>query len=284
MRSSPKVSIITPSYNMLAYLKRCRRSVADQQEWGVGLEHIIVDGGSRDGTVEWLRRHHDTGPIISEPDKGMYDAINKGLRIASGEIIGYLNCDEQYLEGTLRSVVDYFRQHPATEMVFGDYFLVRPDGTLIAFRKAFRPIWFLILGTHLYTFSCTMFFRRSLIERGFMFKDTLRDVADEEFVVRVLRAGVKASHVRSYFSAFTMTGKNRTCGANARREKRLLLAEGPRWVRMARPLLEAARIFYRLKAGDYWESVPIEYALYVDDEVVRRRFVFERASFAWRTQ
>ena len=85
-------SIVTPSFDMHSYLKLCARSVEDQQ--GPSTEHIVVDGGSRDGTVEWLREHPELNSV-SEPDQGMYDAINKGLSMAKCALIGQLNCDEQ---------------------------------------------------------------------------------------------------------------------------------------------------------------------------------------------
>src|SRR5205809_81991 len=94
-RMKPRVSVITPSFNMLEFLKRCHRSVADQ---GVHLEHIVMDGGSSDGTAEWLAGS-DVSLWQSASDAGMYDAVNKGLQLASGDILAYLNCDEQYLPG-----------------------------------------------------------------------------------------------------------------------------------------------------------------------------------------
>ena len=77
----PDFSIITPSYNMLSYLRRCCASVADQE--GVAFEHIVVDGGSIDGTGDWLKENQHLRSV-SEKDDGMYDAINKGLLMSQG--------------------------------------------------------------------------------------------------------------------------------------------------------------------------------------------------------
>jgi glycosyltransferase involved in cell wall biosynthesis len=95
------ISVVTPSFNMLSYLKRCVASVADQER--VQAEHLVMDGGSRDGTVEWLKTQTS---LLSEvrSDNGMYDAVNRGFRRARGQIVAHLNCDEQYLPGTLESV------------------------------------------------------------------------------------------------------------------------------------------------------------------------------------
>ena len=91
------LSIITPSFRSSAWLKLCLASVADQQ---VELEHIVQDAGSDDGTLDWLPQDR-RARVFVEKDQGMYDAINRGLRRASGDILAYLNCDEQYLPGAL---------------------------------------------------------------------------------------------------------------------------------------------------------------------------------------
>ncbi len=104
-----KVSVVTPSYNMLDYLKRCHKSVADQR--GVDVEHIVVDGLSTDGTKEFLESQASIHAII-ERDQGMYDAVNKGLLTARGEIMSYLNCDEQYLPERCRLSITSSRRIP----------------------------------------------------------------------------------------------------------------------------------------------------------------------------
>src|SRR5271155_3382250 len=103
-----RFSVVTPSFRQSQWLKLCVASVADQ---GVEVEHIVQDACSDDGTLDWLL----TDPRVkafSEKDAGMYDAVNRGLRRASGQILSYLNCDEQYLPGALQAVGDYFERHP----------------------------------------------------------------------------------------------------------------------------------------------------------------------------
>src|SRR5215471_17621511 len=102
---------------MLEYLKRCCASVADQS--GPPHEHIVVDGESTDGTVAWLRSQRHLTSIVGK-DQGMYDAINIGLRVATGDIVAYLSCDEQYLPGALDFVAGYFASHPEVDGIFGD--------------------------------------------------------------------------------------------------------------------------------------------------------------------
>src|SRR6185503_18578473 len=100
-------SIVTPSYNGGRWLSLCIASVADQD---VPHEHIVQDACSEDGTEGWLRRDGRVKAYI-EKDSGMYDAVNRGLRRARGDILGYLNCDEQYLPGALAVVRSVFENH-----------------------------------------------------------------------------------------------------------------------------------------------------------------------------
>src|SRR6185503_18334195 len=95
-----RVSVITPSYGNSEWLKLCIASVADQA--GVEVEHIVQDAGSDDGTLAWLTNDPRVKAYV-EKDEGMYDAINRGLRKATGDILAYLNCDEQYLPGALQA-------------------------------------------------------------------------------------------------------------------------------------------------------------------------------------
>jgi len=94
-------SIVTPSFRNSTWLKLCIASVADQQ--GVELEHIVQDSCSDDGTQDWLPRDPRVKAFI-EKDAGMYDAVNRGFRRAAGDILAYLNCDEQYLPGGLATI------------------------------------------------------------------------------------------------------------------------------------------------------------------------------------
>src|SRR5690349_21578927 len=114
-------------------------SVADQE--GVSVEHVIQDGGS-DGihnafatTVETLGRKEYQPRLVVEKDNGMYDAINRGLKSAHGEICAYLNCDEQYLPGTLSQVVRFFASHPEIDVLFGDAVLVDAEGIPLSYRR-----------------------------------------------------------------------------------------------------------------------------------------------------
>lgn len=267
---------------MLSYLRRCAASVADQE--GGTFEHIVIDGGSGDGTGQWLAKQNHTRSI-SEKDNGMYDAINKGLKLANGNILAYLNCDEQYLPGTLAFVKDYFTGNPDVDMIFGDLVLIRPDGSLLAYRKGYRPRWFYILTSHLYVLSCTMFFRRRIIEEGHFFDMDYRAAGDAEFVVRVLRSGFKAKHINRYFAAFTMTGENMSVDPEAIKERKRLSASAPLYIKINKWLLNGIRLTEKFFSGAYFQEKPLEYSVYVEGtDQGRKSFSVNKASFRWKFQ
>ena len=226
-----RFSIVTPSYCSSAWLKLCIASVADQ---GVEVEHIVQDAGSDDGTLEWLPRDPRV-KVFVEKDQGMYDAINRGLRRASGDILAYLNCDEQYLPGALRAARDFFEQHPQIDVLFGDVVMVDPQGHYLYHRKMQTPLKYHTWTCHLSTLSCAMFFRRRIAEEGLLFDPRWRDAGDGEWMVRLLRRRVRMAALREFTSVFTQTGANMSAGPNARRENLELFRSAPLWARAVKP-------------------------------------------------
>jgi glycosyltransferase involved in cell wall biosynthesis len=127
MTPSPKVSIITPSYNQALYLEECIRSVLEQDY--PNIEYIIMDGGSTDGSVEIIRKYADRLAYwVSERDAGQSAAINSGLRRSTGEIWAWMNSDDAYLPGAVSKAVAWLEAHPDQEIVFGDCEVVDENG------------------------------------------------------------------------------------------------------------------------------------------------------------
>jgi glycosyltransferase involved in cell wall biosynthesis len=112
----PRITIVTPCLNAAGTLEECLASVRDQGY--PDLEHVVVDGGSTDGTLDVL---HAAGGVrfISEPDEGRPDAANKGVRMATGEVIGFLNADDRYEPGALAAVGEAFERDPNAMWVTG---------------------------------------------------------------------------------------------------------------------------------------------------------------------
>lgn len=130
----PLVSIVTPSYQQAEFIEDTILSVKDQTY--ANIEHIVIDGGSTDGTVEILKRYEKTYSMswISEPDEGQADAINKGLSKAKGQLIGWLNSDDIYFnENVVAEAVDAF-ENTGADIVFGNDALIGPKGEILRIR------------------------------------------------------------------------------------------------------------------------------------------------------
>lgn len=276
------VSVVTPSLNMLGYLKRCVSSVRDQDR--VECEHIVVDGGSTDGTVEWLAQDPSLIGAVGR-DRGMYDAVNRGFRRAQGRIVAHLNCDEQYLPGTLHCVSRYFDAHPEVDLLFGDTLTVRPDGSLIAYRKTIRPFFPVLSLPPLYVPTAAMFFRRRIIDEGFFYDDTYTQIADLAWIRELLSNGYRLAHLRRYCAVFTVTGANMSqTSPNVARELERFLRNVPWWIRRLRAEWRAVGWFEKFVAGCYRQPTPLEYSIYDSDgAAVRRQFTARTASFRWRS-
>jgi glycosyltransferase involved in cell wall biosynthesis len=126
----PLVSIITPSFNQVQFLEYTIQSVL-QQDYP-NLEYIVVDGDSTDGSPDVIERYQDQlAWWVSEPDLGQADAINKGFRKSSGEIIAWLNSDDLYLPGAISSAVELFQNNPDAGVIYGDAVSADADGRLL---------------------------------------------------------------------------------------------------------------------------------------------------------
>jgi glycosyltransferase involved in cell wall biosynthesis len=228
----------------------------------------------------WVRSN-STARLFVEKDEGMYDAINRGIDRASGDIIGILNCDEQYLPETLRRVQEVFEGKPAASIVAGDYLVVDPEQRLLAFRKVTPLRASMIATDHLYAFTCAMFFRRSVFTDGLRFDTTLRSVADGQLVSFALERGHSATLLHQYLATFTWTGDNLSARSISREEDaRLRRALSP-WLRLAGPFLRSWRHVERMLAGGY-SSGPISYKVYLaEGDPHRTSFTCERPSFRY---
>ncbi|MFM1767972.1 MAG: hypothetical protein RJA22_501 [Verrucomicrobiota bacterium] len=281
MSDGPTFSIVTPSFRSGAWLRQCIASVADQ---GVSVEHLVQDAGSDDGTQEWLPRDPRVRAVI-EKDRGMYDAINRGLRRAGGRLLAYLNADEQYLPGALARVERFFAEHPAVEVVFADVIVVGPDGGYVCDRRASLPTrWHSLVSGNLAILTAATFFRRSLLDRhGLFFDDTRRTLADALWVLELLDRGVPMAVLPEFTTVFTDTGANLGLSPVAQREREDLMGRAPGWVRAGRHLVVAAYRYRRWRAGHYRRRPSYAYAIYTQASRDRRvTFQVERPVARWR--
>ena len=179
MKQTPKVSIITVVYNGITHLEQTIQSVLDQNYDNI--EYIIIDGGSTDGTVELIRKYDDQIAYwVSESDAGIYDAMNKGIVKATGDIVGLINADDWYEEEAVSVVVDTFTKTDA-DVVHGSMRIIKESGE--SFVKA-SLINIDNLKKGMLLNHPTVFVKISLYEKYGMFDTSYRIVADWELMMR----------------------------------------------------------------------------------------------------
>lgn len=181
-----KISLITVSYNSAATIKDTIDSIRSQDY--PDIEYIVVDGNSKDNTVEILKEN--TSLIdrwISEPDKGIYDAMNKALKLATGEVVGILNSDDFYSSNQIISQVAAAFQDPTTDAVFGDLVFVDPRNLKKVVRKYSSANWNpKKFARGFMPAHPTFFVRRKFYEQFGLFKTDYRIAADYELLIRFL--------------------------------------------------------------------------------------------------
>lgn len=183
--NTPRISVSTPSFNQARFIEPCIRSVQEQDYPDV--EHIIFDGGSTDGTLDVLRRYDKVIRWTSEPDKGQSDAINKGFRAATGDIVGWINSDDWYARGAFRKVAAYFQAHPEADFVYGNCFFTDAEGRVL---RRFRTVpykWEWLLFTGLLIPQPGFFVRRRVLEDCGLLDIAFRNVMDYEWWLRIAR-------------------------------------------------------------------------------------------------
>ena len=193
-RDRPSVSIVTPTLNQARFLKRTLDSV-QAQTYPV-LEHIVIDGGSTDGTLDILAAAAETSHLRwkTEPDGGMYEAVNKGLAMATGDIVAYLASDDVYLPWAVEAVVEAFASKPKVDLLFGDGVTFEEDsGTQIL--RLYSPFDRISLANHASLMQPAVFWRRTLYERLGGFDARLRYVADLDYWLRAAAAGATIAHL-----------------------------------------------------------------------------------------
>lgn len=197
----PLVSIITPVLNGVRFLSDNLESVRSQVY--PHLEHIVVDGGSSDGTLELLR----SAPGIvwsSAPDRGMYDAINRGFRQARGQVVAYQNADDRYASPqAVSTAVGHLLERPELDVVYGDFRYVDEEGRPLG--SPVRPQEFDLASLRRYNFvppHSTFVRSRVLTEDGLWLDPELRFAGDWDWFLRLALAGKRFGRVSSVLSDF----------------------------------------------------------------------------------
>ncbi|MFO1523172.1 MAG: glycosyltransferase family 2 protein [Kiritimatiellia bacterium] len=189
-----KFSIITPSFNSLRFFPETLRSIRAQRR-DVELEHIVIDGGSTDGTVEWLREQKDIDRLVVEPDRGPADALNKGLALATGDVLAWLNADDVYHDGALARARAALEARPHRALAFGRCRIVDEEGgeirkPITRFKELFFPVScrFAIQCIN-YVSQPAVFFRREAFHQAGPLRIDLKAAFDYDLTLRLWRRG-----------------------------------------------------------------------------------------------
>ena len=216
----PKISIVTPSFNQGKFLEETIQSVLGQGY--PDLEYIIIDGGSSDNSVEIIRKYQESLAYwVSEPDGGQTQAINKGLKRATGEIIAYLNSDDFYLPGSLQKVADFFSANPDVGLVYGDCNIIDEEGTVVLRKRELQFDYTMgcMIGFGVLIPQPSAFIKRETFQKVGYFNEEFQNAMDAEYWFRVARAA-KIRHIPASLSSFRIHGDSKTTslkkGANPR--------------------------------------------------------------------
>ncbi len=182
----PLVSIVTPSFNQAHYLEETIHSVLSQ-DYG-NIEYLIADGGSRDGSLEIIRRYADQlAWWVSEPDRGQTDAINKGFAHAKGDILAWLNSDDTYQPNAISQAVDYLQRNPQVGMVYGDTNLINELGKIIGKFPARQTDYRRLRQGYVHIPQQASFFRANLWKQVGPLDPTFYFAMDYDLWVRLAR-------------------------------------------------------------------------------------------------
>lgn len=196
MVAAPKFSIVTPCFNSARTLRETIESVSQQdfRDW----EHIVMDGGSTDGTLEILKSYPHL-KWVSEKDEGHYHAMNKGVALAAGEYIVILNADDCFRPSALAKVAQAFDANPEWDGLFADVIFVDAQGKEIYRREEAKYDFGVLLYALDYICHHTLFVRRTVYERigGYRHKD-FRNCADFEFKMRLGHKHCRIGHLPEY--------------------------------------------------------------------------------------
>lgn len=195
--SLPRISVVTPSFNSAKTIRETVESVLSQQY--PLLEHIVIDGGSSDGTLDILREYPHL-LWVSEKDEGHYHAMNKGIERCRGEVAAILNADDCYRPGALRKIGETFEQHPEWDALFTDVVYVDGHGQPIFFRKEARYDYDILRFGHVcYVIHPTLFLRKTVYDQlgGYKHREFL-NCCDVELILRLGQARRHVGHIPEF--------------------------------------------------------------------------------------
>ena len=203
-----RITVITVCYNRKATIGKAIKSVLEQKYFNI--EYIIIDGNSTDGTREIIESYSDRiSQYISEPDKGMYDAINKGLKLATGDVIGLMHSDDEfYDENAITKIAARFMYDSNTEGVYGDGIYVSNDSEERLIRNRIGGAFSLQkVKSGWLPLHPTVYLKKSIIDKYGLYNLDFKIASDTEFLLRYLyKYRIKMDYINTYIVKMRMGG------------------------------------------------------------------------------
>jgi glycosyltransferase involved in cell wall biosynthesis len=247
----PRISVVTPSYNQAAYLERTIRSVLNQGYPNV--EYIIIDGGSTDGSVDIIKKYaKHLASWVSEPDQGQTHAINKGLKIATGEWVGWQNSDDIYYPGSFFDLARAAATHPRADLIIGNMMLIDGQDCAIRDIRYVRPTYRALLAEGMVLANQAAFWRRSIHDEVGFLNEEFACGFDYEWFLRLTQRH-KAHHVNKIWGGLRRHGETKTSTIQERfdAEFRSIL-RGRELPSMIKHLYQARRLMLMIVQGDVY--------------------------------
>ncbi len=217
----PLISVITPSFNQGKFIERTIESVLGQSY--PRLEYIVIDGGSTDETIDILKKYGDRIKWISERDSGQSNAINKGFKMATGEIVGWLNSDDVYLPGSLMEVGKHFASHPGVMMVYGEGYMIDEHDNIkspFPFTEPRFDLWKLIYYGD-YILQQTTFYRRKVFDTLGFLDEELYYGMDWDLFIRIGKR-YRVDYLPHYLGSIREHGEAKTSTGGFKRFRELV--------------------------------------------------------------
>ena len=204
----PRITVVTPSYNQGAFLEDTIHSIVDQGY--PNLEYVICDGGSTDDSVEIIKKYEDRiSWWCSEKDKGQTDAINKGMRRATGDIVGWINSDDVMFANSLFVIAQFYVDHPDCEFANGIVADMNKEGVIQKFTHIIMSKFFMKHGWYNIC-QQGMFWKRSLFEKVGFLDDSFHAKMDVEWLIRNYEANTKVMLLNKPVAAIRVYGETKT--------------------------------------------------------------------------
>lgn len=254
--NSPKITIVVPSFNQIEFLEKTLISIVNQHYQN--LELIVIDGGSKDGSVEIIKKYAKYITYwVSEPDGGQTNGLIKGFNRSSGEIQCWLNSDDLLEIGALERVANYFTLHPNVDAVFGNTVWIDAQDRILREHKEIPFNRFIWMYTYNYIPGMSMFWRKSLYEKVGGLNSEFNLAMDADLWIRFSQVA-KIGHVNEIWSRmrFYSQQKNRRLRDKSNEEDWLIRsrywgAQKPSFYALKRAIAQLVRVVWKLIIGSY---------------------------------